>query len=182
MKNKKGVISNMQQCWLISQYSNCCSKKVGCVIVKDDRIISVGYNGTVSGYKNCSEHAKECGWTFEENGVEYLDKDKRHLHSEWSSIHEVHAEQNAMDFALKNGISINGAELYCTHTPCIECVKRIVNSGISKVYFSIYYDKTNESWDNFLKETGVEVEFVDWNSEEFNKHLNTENFIFDLVK
>lgn len=128
----------------IALASNCVSRKVGAVIVNDGRIISTGYNGTPKGYVNCSQH-----W----NG-EYT-KD----HHEWSLLHEIHAEMNAIIWAARKGISIEGATLYCTTEPCSECSKNLTASGIKRiVYVENYpYNEDNaKSIDSMLKYCNVE--------------------------
>lgn len=112
---------------VISKESKCVSLKVGAVIVKDNRIISMGYNGTVRGSLNCNECV----------GNEFT----RENHSEWSDSHEIHAEMNALMFAAKNGISVNGSTLYCTHEPCDQCLKNIIQSGIKRIVYMTPYKK-----------------------------------------
>lgn len=116
-----------------STESSCISKKVGCVIVKDKRIISMGYNGTPSDYINCDEHFKDKQWMVQDNLW-------RQHHHRWSDIHEIHAEMNAIMFAAKNGIPIDGATLYCTLFPCQHCLKNLLQCGIKKVIYRDEYD------------------------------------------
>lgn len=116
-----------------STESSCISKKVGCVIVKDNRIISMGYNGTPSDYINCDEHFKDKQWMVQDNLW-------RQHHHRWSDIHEIHAEMNAIMFAAKNGIPIDGATLYCTLFPCQHCLKNLLQCGIKKIIYRDEYD------------------------------------------
>lgn len=113
---------------LLAEESKCISLHVGAVIVKDFRIISMGYNGTVASYINCREAFVQ-----------------RHFisanHSSWSDAHEIHAEMNAIMFAAKNGIALEGATLYCTHEPCDHCLKNIIQTGIKKVIYINPYKK-----------------------------------------
>lgn len=111
---------------LLSKESKCCSLQVGALIVKDNRIISMGYNGTVAGTPNCNELV----------GKEF----NREKHSKWSDSHEIHAEMNALMYACQNGISTDGATLYCTHEPCDHCLKNIIQSGIKRIVFEFPYD------------------------------------------
>lgn len=112
---------------IIAEESKCISLKVGAVIVKDSRIISMGYNGTISGSINCNEA---------------LDKEfTRDKHSDWSDAHEVHAEMNALMFAAKNGVATEGCTLYCTHEPCDQCLKNIIQSGIKRIVYLHPYRK-----------------------------------------
>jgi len=98
--------------------------KVGAVITKDDRIVSIGYNGTPTGFDNtCEDH---------------LDDSLKVTKPE-----VVHAEANAILFAAKNGISTNDTILVITHSPCFECAKMIIQSGISELYYrEIYRDES----------------------------------------
>jgi len=111
----------------ISNASHCISEHVGAVIVKDDRIVSTGYNGTPQGYTNCDEIHTERG----------------DAHSAWSSNHEIHAEMNAIIFAAKTGISIDGAVMYSTLSPCRQCLKHLKQAGIIHIYFEDMYRRTS---------------------------------------
>lgn len=113
---------------LLAEESQYVSLKVGAVIVKDKRIISMGYNGTVQNTINCADALKE----------ELYELDK---HSEWSDSHEIHAEMNALMFAAKHGLSVDGCTLYCTHEPCDHCLKNIIQSGIKKVVYITPYKR-----------------------------------------
>lgn len=112
----------------IAKESKCISLQVGAVIVKDDRIISMGYNGTISGTINCNEAFTQGHFARKE-------------HSAWSDAHEIHAEMNAIMFAAKNGISVNGATLYSTHEPCDQCLKNTIQAGIKRVVYLYPYKK-----------------------------------------
>jgi len=112
--------------------------KVGCVIVKDNRILSIGYNGTPAGWDN------QC---------EYLTLD-----GEWKTKAEViHAERNCLDKIAKSTDSSEGSVMFVTHTPCIECAKSIYSCGIKAVFFINDYSASNGSGINFLKEVGIET-------------------------
>lgn len=115
---------------LLAEESKCISLQVGAVIAKDNRIISIGYNGTVSGTINCNE-ALELNCYEKEN------------HSDWSTAHEIHAEMNAIMFAAKYGISVKDATLYCTHEPCDNCLKNIIQAGIKRIVYLHPYKKEN---------------------------------------
>ena len=143
MLNDKSFINIAKE---IALASKCVSKQVGAVIVKDGRILSTGYNGTPAGYKNCSEH-----W----NG-EYT-KD----HHEWSKTYEIHAEMNAIIWAARKGISIEGATIYVTLEPCSECSKNLIASGIKRIVYEKAYEHTNsEIISKFLEDNGVKIEQI----------------------
>lgn len=109
--------------------------KVGCVIVKNDNIISFSWNGTPSGLPNCCEHSI--------NGVTITKPET------------IHAELNAIFKLSKNGISGNGATMFVTHSPCIECAKGIIQTGIESVYYLIDY--RDSSGIELLKKCSINI-------------------------
>ena len=116
--------------------------KVGCIIVKDDRIISIGYNGMPAGWDNNCEH--EMKWP---NGeIRFLE----------TKAEVLHAESNAIAKLARSVESGQGATLFVTHSPCIECAKLIYQSGISSLYFCTYY--RDMAGVEFLNKSGVVVE------------------------
>lgn len=136
----------------ISAMSHCISHKVGCILVKDKRIISTGYNGTPKGFINCDEANEKL--------VSNLDKKEiRDLHHAFSERYEIHAEINTILSAARNGISIEGSILYCTLHPCYNCLKMICNSGIKTVIYRNEYDKfyLDQSTNNMLRDCGVKL-------------------------
>lgn len=132
-------------CLETSKLSTCISKQVGAVLVRDNRIIAIGYNGTPSGEKHCDEIFKE-GFDREE-------------HSTWSKTHEYHAEENLLLFCLRNGISTKDSQLFVSLSPCINCAKLIANSGIEKVYYMEEYDRDKTGL-KFLEEHSISTEIV----------------------
>jgi len=119
-----------------AELSHCHRKKVGALIVKDGMIISDGYNGTPSGFDNCCE---------DENG-----------NTHW---YVLHAEANAMTKVAKSSHNCDGATLYITLSPCKDCSKLIVQSGINRVvYVQAYKD---QSGIEFLESAGVKVEQIE---------------------
>lgn len=110
-----------------SKLSHCVSHKVGVILVKNNRILSSGINGTPEKFKNCDE-------VFNENNF------NRSEHHKFSEKYEIHAETNAILFAARNDISIEGAVMYSTLHPCNHCIKMICNSGIKDIYYSEDYD------------------------------------------
>jgi len=110
----------LEICKIISQRSTCLKRHIGCVITLDDRIISTGYNGSPKGLPHCT--SENCN-----------DKSV--------CPNAVHAELNAIAFAAKEGISLKGSTLYCSLTPCVNCAKIIIQSGIKCVIYEEAYDK-----------------------------------------
>lgn len=124
-------------CISTSHLSTCVSKQVGCILIKNNRIVAIGYNGVPSGETHCNN-------IFNKN----FDRDE---HSSWSKLHEYHAEENLLLFCLRNGISTEGCILFVTLSPCINCAKLISNSGIKKVYYIEEYDRDIKGLE-FLKQ------------------------------
>lgn len=116
---------------ITARQSNCVRLQVGAVAVKDNRIIAHGYNGTPSGFINCSDHFNKS----------YFDRDE---HRKWSSSFEIHAEMNVIAFAAKHGISLEGAVIYCTHKPCNNCTKHLIQVGVEKVKYINNYPNDEE--------------------------------------
>ena len=116
--------------------SHCIRKQVGAIIVKDRMIISDGFNGTPSGFDNCCEN----------------DQGETH----W---YVLHAEANAILKVAKSTNNCKGATLYLTHSPCRDCSKLVLQSGISRVVFKEAYK--DPSGINFLKDAGVELLQID---------------------
>ncbi len=118
---------------VVGRRSNCMKRQVAAVIVKDERIIATGYNGTPRGAKNCNEGGcPRC------NG----------LAQAGSALDEClcnHAEENAVAQAAYHGISIKGASIYCTFSPCLRCTKLLINSGVKEVIYNARYDIDEQS-------------------------------------
>lgn len=115
---------------------------VGAIIVKDDRIISIGYNGMPAGWDNNCEH--EMKWP---NGeIRFLE----------TKAEVLHAESNAIAKLARSNESGNDASLFVTHSPCLECAKLIYQSGIKQVIYGADY--RNQDGLEFLHRSGVEVE------------------------
>ena len=123
----------MAEIWAKNSY--CKRRQVGALIVKDKMIISDGYNGTPSGFENICE----------EDGV--------------TKPYVLHAEANAITKVAKSGNSSEGATLYVTASPCLECSKLIIQSGIKRVVYRDEYRLTDGI--DLLRRAGIEVERVD---------------------
>jgi dCMP deaminase len=118
---------------LISQRGTCERLQVGCVITMDGRLISSGYNGPLPGENGC-------------HGI---------CDTTASCNRAVHAEANAIYAAARNGIALKGSTIYCTHSPCTDCVEAIVQSGIIEVVFEeLFRDKEPL---NRLRALGIKV-------------------------
>ena len=117
---------------------------VGAIVVKDDRIISIGYNGMPSGWDNNCEFE----YTNPQTKIPELVTRKEVLH----------AEQNALTKLVKSTESGDGAILFVTHAPCLDCAKLVYQSGINSVYYRNSY--RNDDGINFLKKAGVTVQNI----------------------
>lgn len=130
----------------LSKRSHCIKAQVGAVLTKETRIISIGYNGPPSGTHNCDEEFPGVGCPRDSKG---------------SCSLALHAEQNAILYAAKNGAVIEGATIYVTLSPCIACARIIYSMKVSKVVFLHSYAKykgipTDEGVE-FLRKFGVET-------------------------
>ena len=108
---------------VVATRSTCVRRQVGAVLVKERQILSTGYNGVPRGLVHCTER----GCLREQLGIP---SGERH-----ELCRGLHAEQNAIIQAAYHGSSIKGAELYCTHQPCVLCAKMLVNAGVTAAYF-----------------------------------------------
>lgn len=136
------ALAHMKVAHIYAGLSYCSRRKVGCVIVKDDRIISIGFNGTPPGWPNICE---------DDNN---------------QTLPEVyHAETNAIAKLAKSGESGQGASMFVTTVPCLDCAKLIAQSGIREVYYSEDYRKVDGL--DFLKKCGLQVEYL--NPDEIEK-------------
>ena len=119
--------------------------QVGAIVVKDDRVISMGYNGMPAGWDNNCEYV----FTHPQTKIDELVTRKEVLH----------AESNAIAKLAKSNDSGNGADIFITHAPCIECAKLIYQSGISRVWYGASY--RSDDGINFLKTSGIAVEQIE---------------------
>lgn len=127
---------------VVKTRSNCTRRHVAAVVTKDQQIVSTGYNGTPRGITNCCD-----------GGCPRCASDT----PSGSDLGECvcsHAEENAISQSAGHGVSINGATLYCTLSPCLICAKMIINSGIAEVVYEEEYS-FSEQTKSLFKEAGV---------------------------
>ncbi len=124
--------------------SNCCRRHVAAVIVKDNRIISTGYNGTPRGITNCFD-----------GGCERCNSDIKSGHGLTDCIC-AHAEENAIVQAAYHGIAVKDSIIYTTFSPCPYCTRMIINSGIKEVVYKDLYSIDERSL-SLLKQAGVKA-------------------------
>jgi len=153
----------MEMAQVVSKRSTCLRRSVGAILVKDKHILSTGYNGAPKGLKHCDEEG--C-----------LRKD---LNIPSGQRHELcrglHAEQNAIIQAAVFGISIKDSVLYCTNTPCVVCVKMLINAGVKEIIFS--GDYPDELAKKMLSESNIKIHNLNnkkpiWNRKN-EKNINT---------
>lgn len=137
--------------------STCLRLQVAAIIVKDKKILSTGWNGVVSGQPHCNE--------IHEYDIENMTyEDFREFHSEFSRLNEIHAEQNAIGHVARYGLSCEGASIFVSISPCLQCAKLIAAAGINNVYFVDMYDRQPEGI-NFLLRTGIGVHQINSNGQ-----------------
>jgi dCMP deaminase len=132
-------------CLETKKLSTCISKQVGAILIREDRIIAIGYNGVPAGEKHCNEIFS---FPFD-----------REEHIKWSSINEYHAEENIFAFCLRNGISTINTEIIISLSPCINCARMIKNSGVKKVFYIDLYDRDQEGI-KFLEKNNIPIQQI----------------------
>ena len=137
----KFITAYMDVAERFAQLSSAKRLQVGAIVVKDDRIISIGYNGMPSGWDNCCEE-----WDSEDEWGNTIWKSKKEV---------LHAETNAIAKLARSPESGEGATIFITHAPCIDCAKLIYQSGIATVYYKNEYRSTQGI--DFLTKSGVVI-------------------------
>ncbi|MEM2159499.1 MAG: deaminase [Candidatus Nitrosotenuis sp.] len=131
-----------------SELSHCVSQHVACLFVLDNRIIATGINGTAEGEVNCDE-------LFPAQGFDAA------AHRTWSDMHEIHAELNALIWAGRRGISLEGATVYSSLQPCSQCLKNLIPLKVKRIVFERYYNRVtnNDEVVKRLIENGIEYKW-----------------------
>jgi dCMP deaminase len=114
----------------VAERSTCLRAKVGAVIVRDRNIMATGYNGSPAGLPHCIDV-----------GCLIYESRTPDGEIETNCYRTIHAEMNAITQAAKNGAPIRDADIYVTHTPCIHCMKVLINTGIRNIYFEKEYKR-----------------------------------------
>lgn len=131
----------------LAKRSHCVKAQVGAVLAKDTRIISIGYNGPPAGTHNCDDEWPETGCPRDARG---------------SCSLALHAEENAILYAVKNGANLEGSTLYTTLSPCLPCARLIFSAGIKHVFFiksyAQYKGLPSDEGVDFLNRFGVKAE------------------------
>lgn len=120
---------------VVATRATCDRKHVGAVIVRDNRIVSTGYNGSIPGAPHCD--------------------DVGHMMEDGHCVRTVHAEANAINQAARFGVAVDGATIYTTASPCWPCFQKIVSAGLKKIVFGELY--RDERIKTFAAESGIEL-------------------------
>jgi dCMP deaminase len=136
----KHQTAHMRAAHIYAELSTARRLKVGALVVKDDRIVSIGYNGMPSGWDN------NCEYDLEDGNIK-------------TRPEVLHAETNALAKLARSTESGLDADLFVTHSPCLDCAKLIYQSGIKRVFYATAY--RDNSGINFLKSSGIDVEQLD---------------------
>ena len=131
----------------VADRSTCNRAKVGAVIVRDKNILATGYNGAPAGLPHCLDV-----------GCLIYESRTPSGEVEQNCFRCIHAEINAIAQAAKNGATIRDADIYITHTPCIHCLKVLINTGIRRVYYEREYKR--HTLDDLLRSSDVQIERV----------------------
>ena len=155
---RKYIQSYMATAEIFAEHSSAVKLHVGAIIVKDDRIISIGYNGMPSGWDNNCEVKTYCDdgdWSEQQ-----LPKDSNiwKKYKLTTKPEVLHAESNAIAKLARSIESGFNSDMFITHAPCLECAKLIYQSGINSVYYRNSY--RDENGIDFLKKAGVKVEKI----------------------
>lgn len=126
---------------VVAERSTCLRHHVGAVAVKDKHILSTGYNGAAAGLRDCLE----LGCLRDQLGIQ---SGARH-----EICRAIHAEQNVIIQAALHGVSLDGATIYCTHSPCVLCAKMLVNARIER--FVTYGSYSEEGFRELFAEAGI---------------------------
>lgn len=137
----------MEIAQVVAKRSTCLRRQVGALLVKDKRILTTGYNGPPSGLAHCSE----VGCIRQKNNVP---PGQRH-----ELCRAVHAEQNLIAQAALHGISVQRADVYCTHYPCSLCAKMLINVKVKRVIVLNHYP--DELASKLFEEAGIEVIYLE---------------------
>lgn len=151
----------MAQCHLLALRSTCTRLAVGAIIVRDNRIIAGGYNGSISGGDHCIDH-----------GCYVVDN---------HCIRTIHAEMNALLQCSKYGIPASNSTLYVTHFPCLQCTKAIIQAGIKNVYYAQDY-RNHEYATKLFAQSGVAVQHIPFDESKIDfSGENKLNLVQDML-
>jgi dCMP deaminase len=158
MLPSKFADAHMKAAEVYSQLSSAKRLHVGCVVVKDNTIIGIGYNGMPSGWdNNCEDKVYANEWSIDNNVWEYQEENG-HPYNLKTKPEVLHAETNALAKIARSTNSSDGASMFITHAPCLDCAKLVYQSGIKSVYYRNSYKNTDGL--DFLIKCNVEVTMI----------------------
>ncbi len=146
---QKWISAFMDTAERFAELSSAIRLKVGAVVVKDNRIISIGYNGMPAGWSNECEHVVDVNPSDPRYNYEHFTKELK------TKDEVIHAEANAISKLARDGERAAGATMFCTHAPCIQCAKIIYGAGINTFYYRNTY-RDNDGLE-FLEKCNIEV-------------------------
>jgi dCMP deaminase len=152
MKSKY-ISAYMQTAQIFANCSTAVRLKVGAIVVKDDRILSIGYNGTPSGWDNNCEEVVEVKVNDSRYNYDNFTKELK------TKPEVLHAEMNALMKLAKSTESGDQATMFITHAPCMDCAKGIYQAGIKSIYYRTSY--RDVAGVEFLEKCGVKIEKVE---------------------
>jgi dCMP deaminase len=146
MLPSKFANAHMKAAEVYSQLSSAVRLQVGCVVVKDNTLIGIGYNGMPSGWdNNCEDEI-------------IIEEDEKFIKGLKTKPEVLHAETNALAKIARSTNSSDGASIFITHAPCLDCAKLVYQSGIKSVYYRNSYKNTDGI--DFLNKCNVEVTMI----------------------
>lgn len=152
----------MAQCHLLALRSTCTRLSVGTIIVRDNRIIAGGYNGSISGGDHCIDH-----------GCYIVDN---------HCVRTIHSEMNALLQCSKYGTPSAGSTIYVTHFPCLQCAKAIIQAGVERVFYAKDY-RNNEYAIQLFEQSGVSLKHIPFEEEKFDFAKDVKiSLVNDLVE
>lgn len=149
---KKWIDAYLDMAERFAQLSYATRLKVGAIVVKDNRVTSIGYNGTPAGWDNSCEEIVDVSKEDPRYDINNFSKELK------TKNEVIHAEANAIGKLARDGEAGLNSTMFCTHAPCIDCAKLIYSAGITKVYYRNSYRDTKGV--DFLETTGVGTEKV----------------------
>lgn len=149
---KKWIDAYLDMAERFAQLSYATRLKVGAIVVKDNRVTSIGYNGTPAGWDNSCEEIVDVSKEDPRYDINNFSKELK------TKNEVIHAEANAIGKLARDGEAGLNSTMFCTHAPCIDCAKLIYSAGITKVYYRNSYRDTKGV--DFLETTGVRTEIV----------------------
>ena len=158
---EKLIKAYMKTAKIFAECSTAVRLNVGAIVVKDNRIVSIGYNGTPAGWDNTCEDKIYClskdfeGNYFPGTEEEYPHEDEFGRYKLKTKSEVLHAERNALDKLSRSHESGEGAYMFITHAPCLECAKSIYGSGIKEVFYDNEYRTVDGI--KFLEKCGVKI-------------------------